>query len=194
MAAYLKLVNAIKAPIKNFGYLGANHLMAAASIVGLIPYKFADLVIMDPGCEAYKELVKHHGLSSGRVAAESFFRTLSCTFLDDCEVSSARVLENIMCKIFRAETSKQKAIFKDCIVQDQLLYSAYKDHIKIIGPCSIRYISGQLLDCWPVDGINRPIKDVIHLIPEFLGRLDYQNDIEYETKKADWKNNVYFHY
>ena len=183
-------MNSIKHPIVNFGSLGANHIIAAASIIGSVPQEFCESMILDSHSKSYKEVKKSFGLASGQLACESFFKSLCFHFEKTRGITSAREVENIMCKVFRSKGSKSNCTFNDTIVHNQLIYLSLRGCIRIIGTEGVKLINSPLIPTWPVNGRNRSIATAIHCIPDLMHRL--QNTLE--RKRMTWKDGIFNHH
>ena len=60
------------------GRLVTNHILGVASIIGMVPLKFAELYQNANACPGVKELVETKGLLPGQDAANQYLDALSC--------------------------------------------------------------------------------------------------------------------
>ena len=71
---YKKILNLVKQPIKGFGKLGVNHLIAAGSILGLYPSWFYGQCILDPSCKAFAYVVNNFRVKTAKPAEHNMRR------------------------------------------------------------------------------------------------------------------------
>jgi hypothetical protein len=129
---YKRTQTLLSEPIKNFGSLGSNHVLGAMAIVGLVPIWMYDFCTLPVEGKPFGYIHRTFGVA--KKDCESFFKTICIAFERHYGISSCRLVENIICKVFQRSGRKDDSAvtFRDVVLLGQPVYQVDRGSLRVI--------------------------------------------------------------